>query len=66
MRKSRHGNVALVTVGPSGLNKPYQLAGQHRIIGIGLIKVPHPVKQDGLRMLRLYGKILLEQRCIFV
>ena len=27
MRKSRHRNVALVTVGPSGLNKPYQLAG---------------------------------------
>ncbi len=71
MRETRHRHVLLVALSVISVrslreHQSQHLAGYDRIVGIGFIEIPYPIEQQCLRMLGLYGEILLKQRCILV
>ena len=65
VREAGHLGIALFAVGAAREHDAQDLADCHCVIGITLVEVAHAVEQDGLGMLCLYGKVLLEQRGVF-
>ena len=52
------GNPAISTLPLSPFERlvstiPQHLAGEHGVVGVGLVEIPDPVQQNGFRMLGL-------------
>ena len=64
VRESGHLDVAFVPVGFPGLDDAQDLADQHRVIRVGLVEVPDPVKQHRFGVLRLHREKLFDKRSV--
>ena len=63
--ESGHLDLPLVAVGAPGEHEAEHLAGQHCVVGVGLVEIAHPVEQHRLGMLGLDAEILFQQRRVF-
>ena len=65
VREAGHGDGPLVSVGFLGEHQTQHPGGRHGVVRVTFIKVSHPVKQQGFRVLRLHLEKLFDEGGVF-